>query len=220
MKVLVIGSTGGSGRAAVQQLLAQGHQVMAFSRSGLAVAEHERLTTVRGDAMNESDVERAVRGQDAVVVTLGIRENPIRVRLFGAAHTADAVRSQGTRNVMAAMRKHGVRRLVVQTSYGVGQTRERLGFVDSLFFKLLLKPQIADTEVQNGEVAESELDWVLAQPVHLTDSDDDVMPFLSTEGETAAMKVSRRSVGRFLAEAVHDARYLRKTVAVSGTGPV
>jgi nucleoside-diphosphate-sugar epimerase len=220
MKVLVIGSTGGSGRAAVQQLLAQGHQVTAFSRSGLAVAEHERLSTLRGDAMNEQDVERAVRGQDAVVVTLGISENPIRVRLFGAAHTPDAVRSQGTRNVMAAMHKHGVRRLVVQTSYGVGETRERLGFVDSMFFKLLLKPQIADTEVQNAEVAESELDWVLAQPVHLTDSDDDVMPFLSTEGETAAMKVSRRSVGRFLADAVQDARYLRKTVAVSGMGPV
>jgi nucleoside-diphosphate-sugar epimerase len=220
MKVLVIGSTGGSGRAAVQQLLAQGHEVTAFSRSGQAVAEHARLSTFRGDAMNEHEVERAVRGHDAVVVTLGIRENPLRVRLFGAASTPDAVRSQGTRNVMAAMQRHGVRRLVVQTSYGVGETRARLGFVDSLFFKLLLKPQIEDTELQNAEVAASDLDWVLAQPVHLTDGEEDTMPFLSTEGDTCAMKVSRRSVGRFLADAVQDARYLQKTVAVSGARAV
>ena len=216
MKVLVIGSTGGSGRAAVQQLVAQGHSVTAFSRSGQAVAKHERVATFRGDVMNDEDVERAVRGHDAVVVTLGISENPIRVRLFGAAHTPDAVRSQGTRNVMAAMRKHGVRRLVVQTSYGVGETRDLLGFVDAMFFKLLLKPQIADTELQNAEVSASELDWVLAQPVHLTDTEEDELPFLSTTGETGAMKVSRRSVGRFLADAVQDARYLRKTVAISG----
>jgi putative NADH-flavin reductase len=216
MKVLVIGATGGSGRAAVQQLLGRGHFVTAFTRGGQLDIEHASLAVVRGDATHADDVERAVRGQDAVVVTLGIRENPLRVRLFGAAHTPDSVRSEGTRHVIAAMKMHGVRRLVVQTTYGVGETRDKLGFVDSLFFKLLLKPQIVDSELQNAEVTASELDWVLAQPVHLTDSIEDPRPFLSVEGETGAMKVSRASVGRFLAEAVGDARYMRRSVAISG----
>jgi hypothetical protein len=216
MKVLVIGATGGSGRAAVQHLLEAGHQVTAFTRSGQLAIEHPALRVLRGDAMDEHDVSRAVRGQDAVVVTLGISENPLRVRLFGAARTPGAVRSQGTRNVMRAMHEHGVRRLVVQTTYGVGATRDKLGFVDRMFFKLLLKPQIDDTEVQNTEVSLSELDWVLAQPVHLTDDASDALPFVSSEGETGEMKVSRSSVGRFLATAVQDPRYLRKSVAISG----
>ncbi|HEY6877055.1 MAG TPA: NAD(P)-binding oxidoreductase [Polyangiales bacterium] len=216
MKVLVMGASGGSGRAAVRHLLAEGHQVTAFTRSGQLPIAHEQLTVLRGDATNQHDVERAVRGHDAVVVTLGIRENPLRVRMFGAAHTADAVRSQGTRYVMAAMHEHGVRRLVVQTTYGVGATRGALRWVDQLFFSLLLKPQIEDTERQNAEVAASELDWVLAQPVHLTDEADDAMPHLSTTGETGRMTVSRGSVGRFLAAAVEDARYLRQSVAISG----
>jgi hypothetical protein len=114
------------------------------------------------------------------------------------------------------MRQQGVRRLVVQTSYGVGDTRDRLRLVDALFFKLILKPQIADTETQNSEVAASGLDWVIVQPVHLTDDADDAPPFVSTAGETATTKVSRKSVGRFLAEAVHRSEFVHKSVALSG----
>src|SRR5687767_13468877 len=203
MKVTVIGSTGGSGRAAVEHLLSAGHEVTAFSRRADAVdIRSDRLQFVNGDVMNAADVERAVEGRDAVIVTLGISENPMRVRLRGAARTRLDVRSAGTRNVIAAMQKHGVQKLVVQTSYGVGTTRGKLRFMDKLFFELILKPQIADTEKQNQDVTESCLDWVIVQPVHLTDGADDEMPFVSTEGETGEMKVSRGSVGRFLAHAV------------------
>lgn len=216
MKVIVVGSTGGSGRRAVQQLLAMGHEVTAFSRSADRVETRSpRLRFVNGDAMNPADVERAVQGHDAVVVTLGIAENPLAVRFFGPARTHRDVRSVGTRNVIAAMRKHGIRRLVVQTSYGVGETRDRLGFLDSLFFKLLLAPQIADTERQNQDVASSDLDWVIVQPVHLTDAPADDLPFASADGEIHLNKVSRESVGRFLATAVDSAAFLRKSVALS-----
>ena len=131
MKIIVIGATGGSGRATVEQLLAQGHEVTAFSRHAdrIGIAS-DRLHLVNGDAMDLADVEAAVRGHDAVIVTLGITENPIRVRLLGPARTPIDVRSTGTRNVIAAMQKLGVSRLVVQTTYGVGDTRDRLGFLD------------------------------------------------------------------------------------------
>jgi len=217
MRVLVLGSTGGSGRAAVEQLLAAGHEVTAFSRRAEAFAPgSERLRVFVGDVMNAGDVERAVQGQEAVVVALGIRENPVRVRLLGSAHTPLDVRSAGTRHAIAAMRKHGVRRLVVQTSYGVGETRHRLRPLDALFFQLLLKPQIADTERQEREVRESGLDWVIAQPVHLTDAPVDALPSVSTEGEVARNQVSRRSVGRFLAQAAGSTAYVGRSVALSG----
>lgn len=217
MKIAVIGATGGSGRAAVQFLLAAGHEVTAFARAPQRLGiDHASLRLRAGDALNESDVQRAVAGQDAVVVTLGITENPLRVRLLGPAHTPLDVRSRGTELVIAAMRRHGVRRLIVQTSYGVGATRERLRFVDRLIFALLLKPQMADTEVQNQLVSESELEWTLIQPVHLTDAAEDVMPFASASGETARMSLSRRSVGRFLAAAAESSGFVGQSVALSG----
>jgi hypothetical protein len=156
------------------------------------------------------------QGHDAVIVTLGISENPLRVRLFGPARTPMSVRSTGTRHIIAAMRKHGVRKLVVQTTYGVGDTRDRLTLADRLFFSLILKPQIADTELQNSDVARSGLDWVLVQPVHLTDGADDAMPFVSTAGEIGKLEVTRNSVGRLLARAVEDPELIGKSVAVSG----
>ena len=215
--VLVVGATGGTGRAAVEALLERGHRVTAFSRHAEALGiESERLRMMNGDATDANDVERAVAGQDAVIVALGITENPFRVRLLGAAATANDVRSAGTRNVIAAMQKHGVRRLVVQSSYGVGESRGKLRLVDSLFFNLLLKPQIADTEVQELEVKQSGVDWVLAQPVHLTDDVVDAPPFASLEGEVREWKISRKSVARFLASAIQDASYLGKSVALSG----
>ena len=92
--------------------------------------------------------------------------------------------------MIAAMRKHGVRRLVVQSSYGVGETRRSLRWVERMFFSLLLKPQIADTEVQELEVRESGVDWVLAQPVHLTDDESEEMPFASTDGQVREWKIA------------------------------
>ncbi len=221
LRILVVGATGGTGRGTVKRLLEEGHHVTAFSRTPHKLdIESNQLSFVSGDAMNLEDVEGAVAGHDAVVVTLGITENPIRVRLVGPAHTPIDVRSRGTQNVIAAMRKHGVPRLVVQTTFGVGSTRDQLGFMDRMLFSLLLKPQIEDTEVQNEIVLQSGLDWVIAQPVHLTDDDEAPMPFLSAAGETGNMKVSRSSVARFLAQATTSPVYVRSSVAVSGAEAV
>jgi uncharacterized protein YbjT (DUF2867 family) len=218
-KVLVVGASGGTGRATIDALLKRGHRVTAFSRHAESLeVDSDQVTLQNGDATNPDDVDRAVAGHDAVIITLGITENPIRVRLFGAAKTPNDVRSAGTRNVIAAMRKHGVRRLVVQSSYGVGETRGSLRWVERLFFGLLLKPQIADTEVQELEVRESGVDWVLAQPVHLTDDESQEMPFASAEGQVRDWKISRKGVAEFLALAAQAPEYVGQSVALSGAG--
>ncbi len=215
--VLVVGATGGTGRATIDALVKRGHRVTAFSRHAESLEiTSDRVTLMNGDATNADDVERAVVGHDAVIVTLGITENPLRVRLFGTARTPIDVRSAGTRNVIAAMQKHGVGRLVVQSSYGVGETRDSLRWVERMVFSLLLKPQIADTEVQELEVRESGVEWVLAQPVHLTDDDGDEMPFASPDGEVREWKISRQEVAQFLALAAEGSRYVGRSVALSG----
>lgn len=215
MKVLVIGATGGSGRAAIEHLLGLGHQVTAFARRADPTTR-PGLRWVVGDIMSAQDVDRAVAGHDAVVVTVGIRENPLRVRVLGPSGTPLHVRSAGTRLVIAAMKTHGVRRLVVQTSYGVGATRDRLRIIDRLLFALVLRPQIADTELQEADVTASGLDWVVVQPVHLTDADDDRAPQVTSDGTVGTSTVSRRSVGRVLAQAVSDPALVRRSLAVSG----
>jgi uncharacterized protein YbjT (DUF2867 family) len=216
VKVLVVGATGGSGRAAVETLAGRGHEVTAFARRASALfGDRAGVRAVDGDATVPGDVGGAVRGQDAVVVTLGISEPPLRVRLLGSAGTAPDVRSRGTATVVAAMQKHGVRRLVVQSSYGVGGTRDRLPLASRLVFALLLRPQIDDHERQEQVVRSSGLDWSLVQPVNLTDGDEPAV--LSHTGDVEGMRVSRRAVGEVLADLVEAAGDHGRSVAVSGT---
>ena len=219
MKVLVVGATGGTGRQAVDALVAGGHEVTALARRASAVlAGLPGVRPLDGDATSPAVVDRAVQGQDAVVVALGIAENALRVRLRGPSGTPLDVRSRGTAAVVAAMREHGVRRLVVQSSYGVGDTRDRLPLSSRLVFALLLKPQIADHEVQERLARGSGLDWTLVQPVYLTDADEPAT--VSTDGSVEGMKVSRRAVGGVLAALATGRDDVGSCVSVSGAAPV
>lgn len=216
MRVLVVGATGGSGQAVVHELVKRGHAVTALvRRPESAPPLGDAVRVVTGDVTRAPDVDAAVRGQDAVVVTLGIRENALLVRLRGSAATPLNVRSAGTAAVIEAIRRHGVAKLVVQSSYGVGDTRGQLPLKWRLIFALLLKPQIADTELQEQRVRTSGLTWVVAQPVALTDDGDGRAPFASPEGRVRSMSIGRRSVAKFLADAVEGADYDRRVVALS-----
>jgi len=72
--------------------------------------------------------------------------------------------------------------------------------------------------VQELEVRESGVDWVLAQPVHLTDDDAAEMPYASADGEVREWKISRKGVAQFLALAAQTPDYVGRSVALSSTG--
>ena len=116
MKIVVFGSTGSIGKMVVEQALAANHHVTAFLRdpAKLSVA-HPNLTLVKGDVMNIDDVKRAVEGHDAVVCTLG-------------AGAKGNVRAEGTKNIIEAMNVSHVKRLICQSSLGVGDSRGNLNF--------------------------------------------------------------------------------------------
>ncbi|MET0813104.1 MAG: NAD(P)-binding oxidoreductase [Microbacterium sp.] len=215
MRILVIGATGGSGRAVTDVLLERGHSVTALSRSATRLDPRPKLERVDGDATDAALLDRLLPGHDAIVVTLGISEPPLRVRLRGAKGTVDDVRSRGTAAIVSAARRAGIRRLVVQSSYGVGDSRDRLTFGDRLLFALMIRPQIIDSEIQEGVLRGSELDWTIVQPVYLSD-DDSTEHFTSIDGSTRERKVSRRAVAHVHADLVETAGAFRETVAVSG----
>src|ERR1700674_1589679 len=102
MKVLVIGASGQTGRHAVTQLLARGHGVTAFARNPSAVTgSSDRLSGVQGDARDSGSIDRAMPGHDAVLVAFGPR-----------SLKKDDVQEVLMRNLIAAMTKNGVTRLV------------------------------------------------------------------------------------------------------------
>ena len=75
MKLFVIGATGRTGEEIVQQALARGHRVTAFVRSpGTVTLKRERLSVLKGNVTDESQLSEAIQNHDAVVSALGPRE--------------------------------------------------------------------------------------------------------------------------------------------------
>ncbi|WP_375766249.1 SDR family oxidoreductase [Archangium gephyra] len=218
MKVIVFGATGGTGQATVSELLEGGHEVTAFSRHADQLGIHsERLHLLAGDALSAEDVDRAMEGQDAVVVALGVNDNPLKVRLLHRSRTPTNICSEGTRNIIQAMHRVGVRRLVVVSAYGVGETRAMLPWPFKLAYRLLLQEQIADKERQEQLVRNSGLDWIIVQPVGLTYGRSHGEGVLaSTTGEVHHNTIPRSDVGHFLASVVQGGQFLFRTVALSG----
>ncbi len=102
------------------------------------------------------------------------------------------------------------------TAFGVGDTREKISWTYKLLFNLLMKELMADKERQEAVLKATALDYVLVQPVGLTDAPATGRWLASAPGETRSMRISRKDVGAFIAQEIDAPRYHRQTVTVSG----
>lgn len=211
--VAVVGASGATGSLVVDRLADAGHEVIAICRSRPGVLP-QGARHAATDVLDPGAVTRALEGAEAVVVTLGISDNPLLVRLRGARSTADDVRSRGTRHVVAAMREHGARRLVVLSTYGIGDSAAGLSPSMRVIVAGLLAPQFRDHAAQEEVVTTSGLDWTIARPVNLVD--EDRPPVVADAAmRTVSMKVGRSQVAQQLARWASGAEDLHATIALS-----
>lgn len=205
MKLIVFGATGSVGRLVVDQALSQGHDVTAFTRDPVKVERrHERLTVAGGDVTDVGTASDVVAGHDAVIVALG-------------AGRKGGVRAPGTKAVIEAMQAAGVRRLIVQSTIGAGDSRTNLNFFwKRIMFGMLLRPAYADHQEQERIVRGSDVDWTIVRPGAFTDGPRTgaYRRGLGPE-EKSQLKISRADVADFVLEQVGDDTYLRRTPAIS-----
>ena len=208
MRLLIIGATGGTGRELVAKALEQGHEVTALARNPEKLnVKHRHLHTMKGDVTHLQCVEQAVGGQDAVLCALGTR-----------VLRKNTIQSDGTRNIIHAMRHHAVQRLVLESSLDVGDSRGQLGF----FFAHIIRPiflrnVFADKEVQERLVMESPLEWIIVRPAYLTNGPraGNYRAGFSTTDRNIKRKISRADTADFMIKQVTDNTYLKKTPGLS-----
>ena len=208
MKTIVFGATGTIGKLAVQDLLAAGHAVTAFARTpaklGLA---HPGLTLAAGDALDSEAVATAVAGQDAVIVALG-----------AGMSRRSRVRSEGTLNVIRAMQRHGVKRLVCQSTLGAHESWDNLNFFwKRIMFGALLRPVFKDHELQEQLVRASGLDWTIVRPGAFSDgpATGSFKEGFGPGERRLTLRISRADIAAFLTRQLTDRRYAQRAVAIS-----
>jgi putative NADH-flavin reductase len=160
MKLVVLGATGGTGLEIVRQAIEHRHSVTALVRSPERLKPfRDHISVKQGDLLNSAELERVIRGHDAVLSGFGPRL-PISkadanlLRDFAVALTT-------------AMQRAGVRRVVVISTAFL--------FKDSivpptyLFGRLFFPRLVVDASAMERVFGESELDWTIVRPPQLTD---------------------------------------------------
>jgi putative NADH-flavin reductase len=207
MNLLILGATGGTGMELVRQAIDHKHSVTAFVRSPERLAAfQDRITARQGDVLNSAELERVMKGHDAVVSGFGPRwpvpkTDTHLLQRFAAALTT-------------AMPNAGVRRVVVESVAFL--------FKDSivppayLLGRLLFPGVVADASAMERILEESNVDWTILRPPQLTDK-----PYTGKyrvrQGHLPhfGFKISRADVANFMLKAVETNSCIRKVVGVS-----
>jgi putative NADH-flavin reductase len=208
MRLLVFGATGATGQQILMQGLQQGHELTVFVRDPAKLTLREDgLRVVVGSVPENADaICGAVRGQDAVISALGVRNSLKSGNLI----------SRSMQAIVPAMEREAVRRLILTSAFGVGDTRRDAPLLPRIMYRVLLNDIFADKAAGEQYLRKSSLDWTLVYPVLLTNGPRTGQ---YRAGERLRLRglpmISRADVADFILKQLQDTTYLRKGVAIS-----
>ena len=207
--IALFGATGRTGRLVLAQALADGHTVRALARRPEVITEaSDRLTIVTGDVLDTAAVEQTVRGTDAVLSVFG--------HVKGSPPT---VQTDGTRNIVEAMKREQITRIVSLSGGGLpAEEHDRPGVADRAIRLLLkvLSPQVLDDAKGHLEVLkDSGLDWTVVRGPRLTDAPATGSYRVGWVGVNASTQISRGDLARFILTQLEDRQFVRELPFVS-----
>jgi putative NADH-flavin reductase len=204
MKLALFGATGGTGQQILVQALAAGHTITALVRDATKLAAQSGLTIVPGNVLDPAAVAQTVQGVEAVICTLG-----------GTANNPRTVVSAGTNNIVQAMGAQGVRRLIVISSLGVGDSKNQVPFFFKIVAATVLRRAMQEKETQEAIVRASGLDWIIVRPGGLNDGPRTGTYRSGLDRTIVAGMVARADVADFVLKQLTDERYVHQTPAVT-----
>ena len=215
MKVVVLGASGAVGRLIVQQAVAQGHQVVAVARGAVDVGELKgRVVVEQGSLTDVAFLGRVIAGADVVFSALGLRLKGLAP--WNTPEVSDFL-DQSTAAIVTAMKTVGVRRAIVVSSSGIGDSADQLPGFFKVFIKVTAMRHVWPALNRMEEAwAKSGLDVTFIRPTGLTDG-----PATGHIKEAPKLvgqaQIARADVAAFmLQEAVRPE--IRRAVVITSTG--
>lgn len=155
MNLIVFGATGMVGKQIVQQALFNNHKVKAFGRNVYTTdfLDSENLTLVQGALFDANEVYNAMKGCDAVLSALG-----------GGFDGNDKTRTLGIKNIIAQMKKAGVKRIIGIGGMGVLNADETTLLIDKDDYPPEYVPVGKEHQKAYELLNESGLDWTFVCP--------------------------------------------------------
>ncbi|TLS37945.1 NAD(P)-dependent oxidoreductase [Pseudalkalibacillus caeni] len=205
MNLLLLGATGRVGKEILKLAERDGHQVTAFVRTPeKSGSKGPNVRLFKGDARNKQDVERAMKGQDAVISALNTDKT--------------TTLSEATSLLIDAMKKENVERIITVGTAGILQSRTD---PDILRYRSSESKRKSTAAAEEHEKAyrlleHSNLAWTIVCPTYLPDgeatgsfrAEKNVLP---VDGK----KISVGDTAAFTYSQLTDSGYLRTRVGIS-----
>ncbi|WP_328423107.1 NAD(P)H-binding protein [Micromonospora sp. NBC_00389] len=212
MRTVIFGANGPTGRRLTDQALAAGHEVAAVTRRPGSIPARAGLTVLTADITDPAAVDRAVAGSDAVLSALGVppTRKPITVYSHGAA------------NIIEAMHRHGVKRLVTVSSSVMDPTWRPTGehffnhVMDPLINRRVARTAHADMRRMEAIVGSSDLDWTIARPSGLFDHPT-VTDYRVAQDVADGLFTARADLAAAMVAQLTDDRFVHRAMAVITT---
>ncbi|MHB8531759.1 MAG: NAD(P)-dependent oxidoreductase [Solirubrobacteraceae bacterium] len=207
----VFGATGKTGQQLVRAALAAGHQVTAVVRDPAKLElTHERLHVARGDVLDGGSIAESVRGAEAVLSALGAAN--------GLEPTT--VYSTGTTNILQAMNRAGVQRLVTISAVPV-TPREQVGIINRrlvfpILYRFVFGEGYRDMTRMERLLQASASAWTVLRPPRLTDGPATGRYRTAVnEPLRRAGKISRADLAQAMLDALENPRTLKAILTVA-----
>ena len=212
MKIVVFGATGIVGKAVVNEALEKGHEVTVLTRNARKVTtRHERLHVVEGNVMDRSIVHDVLKGQEAVIQTLGIGGK-------GDGKPTTLV-SEANKIIMAEMEQMNVKRLIAISVIGAGDS---LTFLPWIYRKCVLplfmkwfQVIIDDKNRMEPMIKKSQLDWTIVRCTTVKERSAIGKVNATLDGKGLKFSISAADMAVFMVNQLTDSRFLKQSPTIS-----
>lgn len=155
MKLFLIGATGRTGSEIIKQALTRNDELVAYVRTPSKLNINDpKLTIVKGQLDDVETMTAAMKGCEAVLVTLG---NPI-------SNSSGKLFSFAIPDIIKAMDQAKISRLISLSALGVGTTLANTSYPYCIGAKSFLKGNFVDHEAGESQLKNSDVKWTTIHP--------------------------------------------------------
>ena len=214
MKLLLLGSTGRTGRIVLEIALKKGYQVNCLARNTERIKK-KGLTIFEGNPTNENDLKKAISKCDFVISVLNISRKTDFP--WSSLKTPSTFLSDAMNIVVRISKNENIKRISICSAWGVAETKNDI----PKWFKWLINRSnigIAYNEHEKQEeiISKSKLNWTIIRPVGLSNSkkEEKIIETFNNKPKPN-MLISRKSLAKYLLQSLTNNSLIEKKVVVS-----
>ena len=209
MKVFLFGATGGTGKEVLTKLLEEKHQVIVLARNpDVLNLTNNNLKIVKGNIYNPENYQDELNKCDLVISTLGT----------GTSRKPTEIYSKGGQNIIDAIRKANIKRLITLTASAFDPTDPGTKnfivqyIIHPLFKNIYSDMQQWETILENSK----DIAWTIIRPSRLTNGPEKGNYRVQINHcPKGGGKISRKDLADFITRQIHSDKYTHKKVAIA-----